>query len=101
MLLLSVLTKDDILYVGKISDIVGDEGMVDIYRVEQYFEKDAWLYVPKSTKEKTRIDFLCSVCTKMINDESEDSIACDRCLIWTHCTCTSLRTETGSANLAE
>ena len=50
-------TRDDILPVGK-TDTVRDEEMVDICRVEKYFEKDVWLYVLKSTKEKTRIDFL-------------------------------------------
>ena len=76
------MTKDDILSVGKMSDTVRDDEMVDIHRVGKYFEADAWLSVLKSTKEKTRLDFVCSVCTKMINDESEDSIAYDRCLLY-------------------
>ena len=92
------LTKDDILPVGKISDTVRDEEIVDIHRVAKYFEKDAWLSVLKSTKEKSRIDFVCSVCAKMINDESEDSIACDRCLLWTHFTCTSLKSRPKNRN---
>jgi len=85
------LTKDDILPVCKISDTVRDEEMVDIHHVDKYFEKDTWLSVLKSRKEKTHVDFVCSVCAKMINDESEYSIACDRCLPWTHLTCTSLK----------
>ena len=78
-------TKGDILPVCiEILDTVRDEEMVDIHRVEKYFEKDAWLSVLKSRKEKTHVDVVWSVCAKMINDESEDSIACDRCLLWTH-----------------
>ena len=81
-------TKDDILPVCiEILDTVRDEEMVDIHRVEKYFEKDAWLSVLKSRKEKTHVDVVWSVCAKMINDESEDSIACDGCLLWTHFTC--------------
>ena len=39
-------TKDDILPVCiEILDTVRDEEMVDIHRVEKYFEKDAWLSV--------------------------------------------------------
>ena len=78
---------DDSLPVDKISDTVRDEEMV-----EKSFEKDAWLSVLKSRKEKTCVDFACSVCAKIINDESEDSIVCDRSdryLLWTHFTCTS------------
>ena len=41
---------------------------MDILRVEKYFEKDAWLSVLKSTK-KIRVDFVCSVYAKMINDK--------------------------------
>ena len=83
------LKKDDILPVGKISDTVRDEEIVDIHRVEKYFEKDEWLLVLKSSREKNRIDFVYSVCAKMINDECEDSIACDRCLLWSHFACIS------------
>lgn len=92
------LAKDDIFPVGKISDTVRDGEIVDIHRVEKYFEKDAWLSVLEPTKEKTRVDFVCSVCAKMINDESEDSIACDRCLLWTHFTCTSLKSRPKNRN---
>ena len=63
-----LLNKEDILPVGKMSDTIKDDEMVDIHR-----------------------DFVCSVCTKMINDEREDSIACDRCLLWSHFKCTSLK----------
>ena len=73
------------------SDTIRDDEMVDIHRVEKYFDRDAWLLVLKSSSEKNCIDFVCSVCTKMINDEREDSIACDRCLLWSHFKCTSLK----------
>jgi len=82
----------DSLPVGKISDTVRDGEMVDIHRVENSFERDAWLSVLKSRKEKACVDFACSVCAKMINDESEDSIACDGYLymhLHLHFTCTS------------
>ena len=86
-----LLNKEDILPVGKMSDTIRDDEMVDIHRVEKYFDRDAWLLVLKSSRKKNCIDFVCSVCTKMINDEREDSIACDRCLLWSHFKCTSLK----------
>ena len=86
-----LLNKEDILPVGKISDTKRDDEMVDIHRVEKYFDRDAWLLVWKSSGEKNCIDFVCSVCKKMINDEREDSMACDRCLLWSYFKCTSLK----------
>lgn len=86
-----LLNKEDILPVANISDTIRDEEMVDIHRVEKYFEKEAWLLVLESSKEKNCIDFVCTVCSKMIKDEYEDSIACDRCLLWSHFKCTSLK----------
>ena len=95
---MTVSEAKDILPVGKISDTARDEEMVDMHRVEKYFEKDAWLSVLKSRKEKTRVDFVCSVCAKMIHDESKDSIACDRCPLWTHFTCASLKSRPKNRN---
>ncbi|KAJ7384354.1 hypothetical protein OS493_022467 [Desmophyllum pertusum] len=73
-----LLNKEDILPIGQISDTIRDDEMVDILRVEKYFDKDAWLLVMKSGEEKNRIGFVCAVCAKIINDEREDSIRCDR-----------------------
>lgn len=86
------MNKEDILPIGKISDAIRDHGMVDIYRVEKYFEKEAWLSVLKaSEEEKNCVGFVCAVCVKMIRDECEDSIVCDRCPLSSHFTCTSLK----------
>ena len=86
-----LLNKEDILPVGKISDAIRDHDMVDIYRVEKYFEKEAWLSVVKASAEKNCVGFVCAVSAKMIRDECEDSIVCDGCLLWSHFTCTSLK----------
>ena len=86
-----LLNKEDVLPVGRISDTIRDDEMVDIHRVQKYFDRNAWFLVLKSSREKNSIDFVCSVCTKVINDECEDSIACDRCLLWSHFKCTSLK----------
>ena len=86
-----LLNKEDVLPVGRISDTIRDDEMVDIHRVQKYFDRNAWFSVLKSSREKNSIDFVCSVCTKVINDKCEDSIACDRCLLWSHFKCTSLK----------
>ena len=86
-----LLTKVDILPTGKMSDAIKDHEMLDLHRVERYFEKDAWLYVLKASEGKNRVDFICAVCFKSINDAKEDSIACDRCLLWSYFRCTSLK----------
>lgn len=80
----------DVLPVRRISDTVRDDEMVDIHRVQKYFDRNAWFLVLKSSREKNSIDFVCFVCTKVINNECDDSIACDRCLLWSHFKCTSL-----------
>ena len=93
-----LLNKEDVLPVGRISDTIRDDEMVDIHRVQKYFDRNAWFLVLKSSREKNSIDFVCSVCTKVINDECEDSIACDRCLLWSHFKCTSLKKQPKNRN---
>lgn len=46
-----LLTKEDILPTGKISDAIKDHEMVDKHQVERYFEKDAWLSVLKARRK--------------------------------------------------
>ena len=53
-----LLNKADILPVGKISDTIKNDEMLDIHRVESYFYRDAWFLVLKSSREKNCIDFV-------------------------------------------
>ena len=59
-----LLNKEDVLPVERISDTIRDDEMVDIHRVQKYFDINAWFLVLKSSREKNSIDFVCSVCTK-------------------------------------
>jgi len=87
-----ILSSTDINTLYEIPDSIKDDENVDIDRVQKYFDKAAWLNVLAIAEKKKAIGWTCAVCSKVINDECEDSIACDRCLLWTHFQCTSLKT---------
>ena len=85
------LHSDDLNSLHEIPDCIQDKESLDIYRVQKYFSREAWLEVLDLMRKKEEIGWCCSVCSKVINDECEDSIACDRCLLWSHFNCTSLK----------
>ena len=87
-----ILSSTDINTLYEIPDSIKDDENVDIDRVQKYFDKEAWLNVLAMAEKKKAIGWTCAVCSKVINDECEDSIACDRCLLWSHFQCTSLKT---------
>lgn len=93
-----ILRIDDLNSLHEIPDSIQDKENLDIYRVQKYFSREAWLQVLDFIQRKEEIGWCCSVCTKVINNDSEDSIACDRCLLWSHFNCTSLKKKPKNRN---
>ena len=93
-----ILRSDDLISLHEIPDSIQDKESLDIYRVQKYFGKEAWLEVLDLIRKKEEIGWCCAVCRKVINDECEDSIACDRCLLWSHFNCTSLNKKPKNRN---
>jgi len=84
-----LLTISDIKGFNLISDVVRDEN-VDINQVEQYFDAKSWVPFLEVISKKTKTKWKCSRCVKNIN-QGDESILCERCLIWCHLSCTSLK----------
>ena len=73
------------------SSAVTDENVcIDIIR--KYFSSEAWSVV-RAVVNAVKHDplFYCGACTHPINDDDEQSIACDSCLQWSHFACTAIR----------
>lgn len=86
-----LLMKSDLNYnIQEIPDTIRDKDNIDIYRTVKYFQKNAWLDVLACVHKKEQQEYCCTVCSKIISDESQKSIACDRCLTWFHFSCTSI-----------
>lgn len=72
----------------KISDAVADEN-VDITLVRKYLSDDAWLLLSDVVgQKKKKMLWKCNMCFSDLH--SEQSINCDRCLLWFHFRCVSL-----------
>ena len=83
-----ILGTNDLKNLHEIPDSIQEKESLDIYRVQKYFSKEAWFEVLNIIRKKEEIGCCCAVCTKVIKDDCEDSIACDRCLLWPHFKCT-------------
>ena len=81
-----------------IPDTVRDEENIDINRVQKYFNNKGWLAVLNVLEKKRNAKWCCSYCDKVLADNQE-SIACDRCLLWFHFACTTLKKQPKSRNL--
>lgn len=86
-----LLNTDDLNTLYNTHDSIQDRESVDIYRVQRYFDKEAWHEVLSILQRKQEIGWSCGVCAHIIDDASEDSIGCDRCLSWFHFRCTDLK----------
>jgi len=86
-----LLKEEDLLSLHEISDAIKDNENIDINRIQRYFTTDGWLHVLKMKAMKNDTSFYCLTCSKGINDSTQDSIACDRCLLWSHFKCTNLK----------
>ena len=65
---------------------------VCIRNILKYFTNDGWkalLHLVKAVKNETV--WYCGRCTNVINDEEENSVVCESCLVWFHFSCTGLR----------
>ena len=65
---------------------------VCLRNVQKYFTHDGWkalLHVVEAVKRETV--WYCGRCTNVINDDEEDSIVCESCLVWFHFRCTGLK----------
>ena len=65
---------------------------VCIRNIQKYFTNDGWkalLQVVEAVKKGTV--WYCGRCTNTINDEEENSVVCESCLVWFHFRCTGLR----------
>lgn len=80
-----------------IPDTVRDTEKIDIFRIEKYFGQDTWLKVLQQIQKKEEVPWQCKMCNKAIKSNQE-SIACDRCLLWYHFLCSSLSSKPKSRN---
>ena len=81
----------------KIPDLARDESVVDINRIEKYFRNEEWLRVLEALTKKRKFPWICSGCTKAIKN-SQDSVACERCLNWYHFPCVALHKKPKTKN---
>ena len=62
-------------------------------RIREYFEKDAFMEVCEYKKMKKRQSWKCGTCNKNLRNNSKKntrSVACERCLRWSHLSCSKL-----------
>ena len=67
---------------------------VCIRNIQKYFTNDGWkalLHLVEAVKNESVVVWCCGRCTNVINDEEENSVVCESCLVWFHFSCTSLR----------
>ena len=93
-----LLDNDDIqTNIHFIPDTVRDRDNIDIFRVEKFFTEDAWLQLLEILQKKEESAWHCKACSKAVKDNQE-SIACDRCLLWYHFSCLSLSSKPQARN---
>ena len=86
-----ILRTNDLKNVHQIPNSIQEKESLDIYRAQKYFSKEVWFEVLNIIWKKGEIGWCCAVCTKVITDNCEDSIAFDRCLCRHHFKCTSIK----------
>lgn len=85
-----LLNEEDVkCNIHLITDTIRDTQNVDVHRVQKYFTSKGWLAVLSVLKEKGNSEWFCPICDKVISS-TQNSIACDRCLLWCHFSCTTL-----------
>ena len=85
-----LLNEEDVkCNIHLITDTIRDTQNVDVHRVQKYFTSKGWLAVLSVLKEKENSEWFCPICDKVISS-TQNSIACDRCLLWCHFSCTTL-----------
>ena len=87
-----LITEQDIeSNVHRISDAVRDKENINIHRIEKYFEENAWLSLLAIMEKKEKCKWTCLKCKAVISTKVEDSIHCDRCLLWCHFQCVPIK----------
>ena len=87
----SLLSGNDVKPFNSLPDSLLDQ-CVDIYRVEKFFDKVGWKNVLSTIRKKEKTPWTCLVCShKVKGAKHEESVLCDRCLLWCHLNCTGLK----------
>lgn len=74
----------------RVPNSIADEN-VDIFLVRPLFTQDAWALVEDVYRQKIRkMAWICDTCYRDL--DTEESIACDSCLLWQHFKCAGLLT---------
>ena len=83
-----------------LSDAVADEENVDITKLSDLFEENAYKYLNELVNKKRKSGiFSCGKCNEEIDDNKKNpSVFCDRCLIWYHFTCHGLKRKPRTAH---
>ena len=83
-----LLNEEDVkCNIHLITDTIRDTQNVDVHRVKKYFTSKGWLAVLSFLKEKENSD---KVISDKVISSTQNSIACDQCLLWCHFSCTTL-----------
>lgn len=65
-----------------------------IQTIQKYFTPDAWAAVVQvCDMMKQHAVWYCGACTRSINDDTQDSIVCEACLMWFHFDCVGVRSK--------
>ena len=93
-----LLDNDDIqTNIHLIPDTVRDRDNIDIFRFEKFFTEETWFQILEILQRKEESAWYCKACSKAVKDNQE-SIACDRCLLWYHFSCSSLSSKPKARN---
>ena len=84
------LIKEDVVLPERIT-ASGLDDHAHLQSCKKYFT--TWLAMQNVVKMvKKNPAWYCGRCTCPINDENEDSVQCDSCLVWFHFKCANLKT---------
>jgi len=68
------------------------DDQVHLQSCKKYFTNDGWLAVENVVEAVKRNPlYYCGRCTSQIDDDQENSIQCDSCLMWFHYKCANIR----------
>ena len=66
---------------------------VCIPSIQKYFSEDAWAALTQVLEVvRKNAVWYYGTCSKVVNDDTENSVVCDSCLSWFHFNCVALKT---------
>ena len=74
-----------------IPDLIKDSTIVDIHRIEKYFNDDAWMIALELISKEQQCEWSCPLCFTEIMITTDDKVVCARCFCWYHLQCESLK----------